>query len=165
MTRQKQRRKRRSLASLSAALEQASTSSAKARAHFELALFHDNNGREAQAIPHYRSALALGVEPAVEPEAFAWLASSLYKTGHAAEARRQALDALRLADDPSLSRFLVKRGYDGVCHHMSEKHLDRYVTEFEGRYSRRPVDTADQMSRMVKGADGKQPRYQDLVAA
>ena len=59
----------------------------------------------------------------------------------------------------------LKRGYDGVYHHMSEKHLDRYVTEFEGRHNRRPLDTADQMSRMVKGADGKRLRYQDLVAA
>ena len=27
----------------------------------------------------------------------------------------------------------LKRGYHGTYHHMSEKHLDRYVTEFEGR--------------------------------
>ena len=53
----------------------------------------------------------------------------------------------------------------GVYHHMSEKHLDRYVTEFEGRHNRRPLDAADQMSRMAKGADGKRLRYQDLVAA
>ena len=101
-------RKRRSLASLTSALERASTRRAKARAHFELALFHDNNGREAQAIPHYRRALALGVAPAVEPEALAWLASSLHKTGHSAEARRQAFEALRLARDPALRRFLMR---------------------------------------------------------
>ena len=52
----------------------------------------------------------------------------------------------------------LKRGYDGVYHHMSDKHLDRYVTEFEGRHNRRPLDTADQMARMVKGADGKRLR-------
>ena len=48
---------------------------------------------------------------------------------------------------------------------MSAKHLPRYVTEFEGRHNRRPLDTADQMSRMAKEADGKQLRYQDLVTA
>ena len=58
----------------------------------------------------------------------------------------------------------LKRGYDGVYHHMSEKHLDRYVTEFEGRHNRRPLDTAEQMAAMARSADGKQLRYQDLVA-
>ena len=108
MTSRTQPRKRRSLASLTSALERASTRNAKARAHYDLALFHDNNGREAQAVPHYRSALTLGVRPAVEAETHAWLASSLHKTGHPAEARRQALEALRLSDDPFLRRFVVR---------------------------------------------------------
>ena len=59
----------------------------------------------------------------------------------------------------------LKRGYDGVYHQMSAKHLHRYATEFEGRHNWRPLDTAEQMARMAKGADGKRLRYQDLVAA
>ena len=59
----------------------------------------------------------------------------------------------------------LKRGYDGTYHHMSGKHLHRYVTEFEGRHNRRPLDTAEQMATMAQGADGKQLRYQDLVTA
>ena len=58
----------------------------------------------------------------------------------------------------------LKRGYDGVYHHMSAKHLPRYVVEFEGRHNRRPFDTADQMAQMAKGADGKRLRYADLIA-
>ena len=57
----------------------------------------------------------------------------------------------------------LKRGYDGVYHHMSAKHLPRYVTEFEGRHNRRPLDTADQMATMARGANGKQLRYADLI--
>ena len=58
----------------------------------------------------------------------------------------------------------LKRGYDGVYHHMSAKHLPRYVTEFEGRHNRRPLDTADQIAVMAKGAEGKSLRYADLIA-
>ena len=32
---------------------------------------------------------------------------------------------------------------------MSEKHLDRYVSEFAGRHNHRPLDTIDQMSAMA----------------
>ena len=40
---------------------------------------------------------------------------------------------------------LLKRGYHGTYHHMSEKHLGRYVGEFAGRHNDRPADTIDQM--------------------
>ena len=58
----------------------------------------------------------------------------------------------------------LKRGYDGVYHHMSPKHLNRYIDEFEGRHNSRPLDTADQMSAIARQSQGKQLRYQDLVA-
>ena len=58
---------------------------------------------------------------------------------------------------------MFKRGIDGVYHHISVKHLPRYSQEFEGRHNRRPMDTADQMCQMVKVADGKRLRYEDLV--
>ena len=58
----------------------------------------------------------------------------------------------------------LKRGYDGVYHQMSAKHLDRYVAEFEGRYNDRPADTIDQMRHMAEGMEGRRLRYQDLIA-
>ena len=59
---------------------------------------------------------------------------------------------------------LLKRGYMGTYHQMSEKHLPRYVSEFAGRHNDRPADTIDQMARMAHGMVGKRLRYQDLVA-
>ena len=59
---------------------------------------------------------------------------------------------------------MLKRGYEGIYHHMSPKHLHRYVAEFEGRHNGRPLDTSDQMRRMAHGADGKRLQYKDLVA-
>ena len=58
---------------------------------------------------------------------------------------------------------LLKRGYVGVYHQMSAKHLPRYVGEFEGRHNARPFDTIEQMVRMVIGSEGKRLRYADLI--
>ena len=59
---------------------------------------------------------------------------------------------------------LLKRGYHGTYHHMSEKHLKRYVTEFSGRHNDRKSDTLDQMAAIVRGMNGKRLPYRDLVA-
>ena len=59
---------------------------------------------------------------------------------------------------------LLKRGYHGTYHHMSPKHLDRYVSEFAGRYNHRPLDTIEQMSIMVRRMAGKRLKYRDLIA-
>ena len=59
---------------------------------------------------------------------------------------------------------LMKRGLHGTYHHVSTKHLGRYVTEFSGRHNDRPADTMDQMQHMVKDAVGKRLRYRDLTA-
>ena len=59
---------------------------------------------------------------------------------------------------------LLKRGYHGTYHHMSEKHLNRYVTEFSGRHNERTRDTLDQMQLIVDGMVGRRLRYRDLVA-
>ena len=59
---------------------------------------------------------------------------------------------------------LLKRGYHGTFHHVSEKHLGRYVREFAGRNNTRDLDTIDQMTMLARGMVGKRLRYQDLVA-
>ena len=58
---------------------------------------------------------------------------------------------------------MLKRGYVGVYHQMSAKHLPRYVAEFEGRHNSRPLDTQDQMGRMAAGAVGKRLTYSKLI--
>jgi hypothetical protein len=77
---------RRSRTGLERAISEAQTNEERAIAHYNLGLFHDNNGREA--------------------EAFAWLASSLYKTDPPAEAFKCVEQALGLTDDAKLIRFL-----------------------------------------------------------
>ena len=58
---------------------------------------------------------------------------------------------------------LLKRGYHGTHHHVSPKHLSRYVNEFAGRHNNRPKDTINQMRSIVRGMDGKRMKYEELV--
>ena len=58
---------------------------------------------------------------------------------------------------------LLKRGYHGTYHHMSEKHINRYVGEFSGRHNDRSKDTLNQMQAIVRGLVGKRLQYRDLV--
>ncbi len=57
----------------------------------------------------------------------------------------------------------LKRGYHGTFHHISEKHINRYVGEFAGRHNDRPKDTLDQMQAIVRGLVGKRLQYRDLI--
>jgi tetratricopeptide (TPR) repeat protein len=89
-------------------VQHARTAKTKALAHYRLAAFHDRNGREAEAIPHYHAALDLGLPPKTKAQALAWLASSYYKVGDFKAAIRQVLDANKIARSPALRRFLER---------------------------------------------------------
>jgi transposase-like protein len=58
---------------------------------------------------------------------------------------------------------IFKRGMKGIYQHCSEKHLHRYLAEFDFRYSHRVAKGTDDVGRMVKalkGATGKRLTYQ-----
>ncbi len=59
---------------------------------------------------------------------------------------------------------LLKRGYHGTYHHISPKHLHRYVAAFAGKNNVRNCDTIDQMISVVVGLIGKRLMYRDLIA-
>jgi len=57
---------------------------------------------------------------------------------------------------------IFKRGMTGVYQHCDEKHLHRYLAEFDFRYSNRiklGVDDAERTTRAIKGAEGKRLTY------
>ena len=57
---------------------------------------------------------------------------------------------------------IFKRGMKGVYQHCSEKHLHRYLAEFDHRYSNRValgVDDQERATRALKGAKGKRVTY------
>lgn len=61
---------------------------------------------------------------------------------------------------------VFKRGMKGVYQHCSEKHLHRYLAEFDFRYSNRVklgVDDVDRATRAIKGAPGKRLKYREAI--
>ncbi|MGO9005589.1 MAG: IS1595 family transposase [Beijerinckiaceae bacterium] len=63
---------------------------------------------------------------------------------------------------------IFKRGMKGVYQHCSEKHLHRYVAEFDFRYNNRVrlgIDDEDRTTRVLRGIIGKRLTYRDSLAA
>ena len=60
---------------------------------------------------------------------------------------------------------VMKRGYNGVYHNWSLKHMKRYINEFSFRLNdgNCKIDTIDRMASLVKGAAGKRLKYADLT--
>lgn len=59
---------------------------------------------------------------------------------------------------------ILKRGINGVYHHVSEAHLHRYLSEFDFRYNNRQangVDDAERTRRAIVAAEGKRLMYAD----
>ena len=59
---------------------------------------------------------------------------------------------------------MFKRGMKGVYQHCAEKHLHRYVAEFDFRYNNRVklgIDDLSRMSNALRGIVGKRLMYQD----
>ena len=58
---------------------------------------------------------------------------------------------------------ILKRGVNGVYHHVSPAHLPAYLDEFSFRYNNRValgVNDQSRADRAIRGAAGKRLRYQ-----
>lgn len=54
---------------------------------------------------------------------------------------------------------IFKRGMKGIYQHCGEKHLGRYLAEFDFRYNTRKLDDTERANLAIKGADGKRLTY------
>jgi hypothetical protein len=54
---------------------------------------------------------------------------------------------------------MFKRGMSGVYQHCSEKHLHRYVAEFDFRYNHRHVSDETRTVEAARGGEGKRLTY------
>jgi transposase-like protein len=54
---------------------------------------------------------------------------------------------------------ILKRGINGVYHHVSEAHLHRYLSEFDFRYNAREVTDGERTVMALAGSEGKRLKY------
>ena len=54
---------------------------------------------------------------------------------------------------------IFKRGMRGVYQHCSEKHLHRYLAEFDFRYNHRKISDGERTIEAVRGGEGKRLTY------
>jgi transposase-like protein len=59
---------------------------------------------------------------------------------------------------------LLKRGIFGTFHHVSERHLSRYLREFEFRWNSRKITDGERAMNAVRGAEGKRLLYRAPMA-
>ncbi|MCK5270232.1 MAG: transposase [Sedimentisphaerales bacterium] len=56
---------------------------------------------------------------------------------------------------------ILKRGINGIYQHVSKKHLQRYLQEFDFRYNTRKTDDATRTVMALSCIEGKRLMYQD----
>jgi hypothetical protein len=57
----------------------------------------------------------------------------------------------------------LKRGVNGVYHHVSQAHLPRYPAEFDFRYNARDVSDGRRTVMALEGAEGERLKYRDAT--
>jgi len=56
---------------------------------------------------------------------------------------------------------LLKRGINGVYHHVGKQHLHRYLSEFDFRFNSREMSDKDRAQSALAGVEGKRLMYRD----
>ncbi len=57
---------------------------------------------------------------------------------------------------------IFKRGVNGIYQHISQKHLKRYLSEFDFRYNTRDLEDHERATQALKGITGKRLTYRRI---
>lgn len=73
-------------------------------------------------------------------------------------------DGLSVHSNTAESSFsLIKRGIVGAFHHVSKKHLGRYLAEFDFRWNERKAKDVDRTAQALRQSKGKRLSYKPLT--
>ena len=59
---------------------------------------------------------------------------------------------------------LLRIGIDGICHHVSEKHLEKYVNEFTFRYNNRNLSEGSKFDIAIANGLNKRLDFRTLIS-
>jgi len=59
---------------------------------------------------------------------------------------------------------LLKRGYIGIYHHFTEKHLPRYLAEYQARWNMIGYNEAERLDTLLQATPGLKLTYEELIA-
>ena len=81
------------------------------------------------------------------------------------EYARKDADGMLVTTNTAEGYFsILKRGVNGVYHHVSKHHLHRYLSEFDFRYNARDTTDRERAVLALLGVDGKRLMYRDSLA-
>ena len=72
------------------------------------------------------------------------------------------VDGARVTTDTVEGYFAnLKRGINGIYHHVGKQHLHRYLAEFDFRYNAREVSDVERREMAIAQTSGKGLMYRD----
>jgi hypothetical protein len=81
---------------------------------------------------------------------------------HKNEEYSKVVDGMKVTTNTVEGYFsILKRGINGVYHHVGKQHLHRYLNEFDFRYNARGVSDVDRRDLAIAGVGGKRLKYRD----
>ena len=79
---------------------------------------------------------------------------------------RQGITARFITNTAESFFALLKRGVHGTFHHVSKKHLNRYVSEFTFRLNDGKVQrhTFDRLDSLIANVVGRRVTYEEIIS-
>jgi transposase-like protein len=76
--------------------------------------------------------------------------------------KKQYVDGISHTNNIENFWSMLKRGIYGIYHHISKKHIDKYVDEFEYRYNTRKFKETQRFNKVLTHLDGRLT-YKNLI--
>jgi transposase-like protein len=88
------------------------------------------------------------------------------QVNHSADEYVRMEDGVKITTNTVEGYFsILKRGINGVYHHVGKQHLHRYLSEFDFRYNSREVSDGERAKLALKQVNGKRLMLRDSGAS